>query len=92
MSVVDERFGWLISLVGDLHVLGTPRSARRSIEDEEIISRENELCFMLYVPIFYHNSLDDVGVSILVQNVLRKPRRMHIVIIIHHPGPTFGMS
>lgn len=30
---------------------------------------------MLYgVPIFYDNSLDDVGVSILVQNVLRKPR------------------
>jgi len=29
---------------------------------------------MLYgVPIFYYNSLDDVGVSILVQNILRKP-------------------
>ena len=66
-----------------MHVLGAQRRARRSIEDEEIISRENALCFMLYgVAIFYDNSLDDVGVSILVQNVLRKPRRMRVIIII----------
>ena len=38
---------------------------------------------MLYgVAIFYDNSLDDVGVSILVQNVLRKPRRTRVIIII----------
>jgi len=65
MSVVDERFGWLI-----FFSRGFARFRRT-----EIISRENTLCFMLYgVPIFYDNSLDDVGVSILVQNVLRKPR------------------
>ena len=66
-----------------MHVLGAQRRARRSIEDEEIISRENALCFMLYgVAIFYDNSLDDVGVSILVVNVLRKPRRTRVIIII----------